>query len=280
MSSNPLVPSFRYVNAIPTGAAHETVVQALKDHDDGIVDLQTAIPLLKNQITSIEKKISSSSSSSGSGSGSTATSGVSSFNAQTGAVEFFPDLGTVDDQTGETSYTLQDQDNGALLVLNDAGAVAVSLNPVLVNPFIVIVMNMGTGTVTFTATAPQVINSYSATGASSIPLLPGYLCVIALNGLTWNFGTLPIVPQNTPAVLHQWLASYNATTGAFTQTQPAFTDISGSLAASQLPAGTPVVSFGAGAPSGSSTEAYIYFDTSGSPYTGYVYHSGAWNPFN
>jgi hypothetical protein len=37
---------------------------------------------------------------------------------------------------------------------------------------------------------------------------------------------------------HKWLNSYTASTGAFTQTQPLFTDISGTLASSQCPAAT------------------------------------------
>lgn len=53
--------------------------------------------------------------------------------------------------------------------------------------------------------------------------------------------------------------------------------VSGTLAAAQLPAGAAVVSFGTGAPAAASTEGYLYFDTSVTPYQGYVYHSGAWD---
>lgn len=41
-----------------------------------------------------------------------------------------------------------------------------------------------------------------------------------------------------------------------------------------------LISFGSGVPTGVSTEAYIYFDTSVTPYQGYVYHSAAWNKFS
>lgn len=37
----------------------------------------------------------------------------------------------------------------------------------------------------------------------------------------------PALPVNDPAVAHQWLNSYNSTTGAFTQTQPAVADVTG-----------------------------------------------------
>lgn len=47
--------------------------------------------------------------------------------------------------------------------------------------------------------------------------------------------TPTVVPGNMPAVAHEWLNSYDSTTGAFTATQPAFTDISGVAMAAQLP---------------------------------------------
>lgn len=47
--------------------------------------------------------------------------------------------------------------------------------------------------------------------------------------------TPTIVPGNMPAIAHEWLNSYDSTTGAFTATQPAFTDISGIATSAQLP---------------------------------------------
>lgn len=44
---------------------------------------------------------------------------------------------------------------------------------------------------------------------------------------------LPIT--NTPAIASKWFNSYSSTTGTYTQTQPAFSDISGTVAATQLP---------------------------------------------
>ena len=46
---------------------------------------------------------------------------------------------------------------------------------------------------------------------------------------------LPTLPANTPLISHEWLSVYNSTTGIFTQSQPAFSDISGTLTNAQLP---------------------------------------------
>jgi hypothetical protein len=49
---------------------------------------------------------------------------------------------------------------------------------------------------------------------------------------------VPAFPVTKTAVTSEWLNSYDSTTGAFTQTQPSFTDISGVAAAAQLPSAT------------------------------------------
>ncbi len=44
-----------------------------------------------------------------------------------------------------------------------------------------------------------------------------------------------VVPANTTSTASQWFSAYNSTTGAFTKSQPAFTDISGTASAAQTP---------------------------------------------
>lgn len=201
----------------------------------------------------------------------------------------FPGLGTVNDQTGETSYATQSSDNGALIIVDDASPVAVALNSVVSTPYFFFISNFGAGTATLTP------SSGTINGSASFALPQNYFSVVFFDGTNWEATILLVLPQDTPEVAHEWLDSYDATTGLFTQSQPAFSDVSGTataaqvpalsaltgaITASQLPTAVPVVSFGSGAPSGSSTEAYVYFDTSGSPYTGYVYHLGAWQAFS
>lgn len=79
---------------------------------------------------------------------------------------------------------------------------------------------------------------FQSIGLADIPLIPlttqvsGILPVA--NGGT-GASTL-VLPGTSAAVASQWLKSYDATTGIFAKTQPAFTDVSGSAACGQLPA--------------------------------------------
>lgn len=185
MSSNPLVSSFRYVTAIPQGAAHETVVQTLRDHDKGITDLETAIPLLKSQIDDLKSKVSSTTPSGSSSSSSSAfTGGVFSFNSQTGDIVFFPDLGTVNNQTGATSYTTQTQDNGAFIILSDGSPIAVTLNFNVSIPWFTWLANYGAGTATLTP-SQGTITYPGNIGAASMPLASGFAAYVEFDGVNW-----------------------------------------------------------------------------------------------
>lgn len=100
--------------------------------------------------------------------------------------------------------------------------------------------------------------SSSSTGTAGITQLTGDVVAGPASGVTpssvvkVNGGAVPtsqayvgtngsgqfvaaIAPANTPAVAHEWTNSYNSSTGAFTQSQPAFGDISGTASWAQLP---------------------------------------------
>lgn len=127
----------------------------------------------------------------------------------------------VNNQSGVVTYATVSGDNGNLLVFSDAAAIAVSLTT-QTPPWGCYIANigaLGAGTVTLTP-ATGTIN-----GAATLAILPTYWALVAFDGTNWWAATLPIVPVNTPAVAHEWLASYNAATGAFTLTQPKATDI-------------------------------------------------------
>ena len=79
-------------------------------------------------------------------------------------------LGTVNDQTSETSYTTQQSDYGALIVFDDASAIAVSLsvlssNPGIQLPWFTSLLNLGAGSITATPASGTINGS----GTMSIP---------------------------------------------------------------------------------------------------------------
>lgn len=195
---------------------------ALNDHDKAIRSLNAKVVSLQslvNGVTATTTTSSSSSSSSSSGGGSSTSD--------------FLGLGYFNDQTGQTAYSLQQSDGGILLLLGDASPVAIDLNTAIMSPFFCIISNFGTSTVALNATSPQTVN-----GGASYNVLKNQLCIVVMSGGVWEASSFPIVPLNTPAVPHEWLDSYDDTTGLFTQSRPDFTDLSGELQAGQLLTGT------------------------------------------
>ena len=129
MSSNPLKPSFRYPSALPAGVAHDSVVKAIQNNVNGLVDVNQAIVAIQSKIDSLKVG----------GTSTVATSGGSSSIVINGSS--FAGQGGVNDQTGVTTYALVAHDNGILLILNDASPVAVSLNSGLATPYYLFITN-------------------------------------------------------------------------------------------------------------------------------------------
>jgi len=186
------------------------VVQAHRYSFQGILDLNNAVVALKSQISAIQ----------------TPTTGISSASAATNTITTVIDsilsgLGTVNDQTGQVTYTTQTTDSGALLILNDASPVAVSLNSVVATPFALFITNAGIGTATLTPTSGTV------NGGASLVLLQNQVAWIVFDGTNWETNAIFAPPLNKPAVTHQFLTAYASATGVFSQAQPAYSDISG-----------------------------------------------------
>ena len=217
MANNPT--SFRLPIRLPANI-HPDLAEALQVHDDAINDLQQAIPHLKGQVGT-----------STSSSSSTTNTNSSSQNVTIAASNV---IGFVNNQTGFTSYATQPSDYGAYIILSDASPIAVTLTTgtVITLPWFATFINLNTGVATLTP-ASGTIN-----GAGSFSLGTNGVCTISYDGV--NFFADPEVPgpQNTPSVTHEWFNAYNASTGIFTQTQPAFTDISGIAIVSQGGTGT------------------------------------------
>lgn len=184
----------------------------------GLLDLNQAIASLKTQVDSAK---------------SVATKAAATTNTvTTTVVSILAGLGTINDQTGQTSYVTQTQDGGALLILNDASAIAISLNSVVATPYALFITNSGAGTATLTPTSGLV------NGGASMTLITNQTIWIAFDGVNWKSQAIFAPPQNTPAISHEFVTAYAAATGVFTQAQPAFTDISGTIQAGQILSGT------------------------------------------
>ncbi len=104
------------------------------------------------------------------------------------------------------------------------------------------------GPLTFNNTPLPASAGMIAIGSNALPMSNYFLGGIANQTGSFDSSTLTAnrvinlvdgamtIPQPTGVTANQWLQSLNATTGIFTKAQPAFTNLSGSLACGQLPA--------------------------------------------
>lgn len=196
-----------------------------------------------NAIAAIQKQIAAASS------GGTSTTTTTTI---TDIVTQFAGLGVVNHQIG-TTYTIQTADGGSLIAFTSGSAITCNLNVSVGTPYFTFIASFGAGAITLVPSAGTI------NGSSSIP--SGTFAIIFFDGTNWwvmegsggGGGTFPV---NTPAVIHEWLNSYNATTGVFGQTQPAFSDISGQISPStQMPA--------SGVTAGSYTNTNLTVDAEG-----------------
>jgi hypothetical protein len=227
LSSNPV--SFRFPINVE-GKAHEDVVEAIQYHDNAITDLQQAIPSLKSQI---DAKTSTSGTAS-------STTNVTSSSETVVIPGASSTAGIVNDQTGSTSYTTQQSDNGAFILFNDASPIAVTLGigPVIQTPWYCQIINYGAGTVTVTPPAGSTISYPGALAASSMPIASGSGAAIAYGGTNFDailFVSSFVPPVNLPSVAGEYVTAYNASTGAFTLSTPA--GISATIATAKLTVG-------------------------------------------
>ncbi len=198
MSSNPLKPSFRYPAALPAGVAHDSVVKAIQNNVNGLVDVNQALVALKTRIDSITPATTT-----------VLTTAGSSSVVINGSN--FPGLGGVNDQTGVTVYALVAHDNGILLILNDASPVAVSLNSGLAPPYFLFITNRGAGAVTLTPSSGLV------NGAASLVMTQHETVMAVFDGTNWLTSDLLVLPITKTPVTGEYLTGYDAVTGLFSQ---------------------------------------------------------------
>jgi len=161
-------------------------------------------------------------------------------------------LGRVNMQTAD--YTLQSSDAGSLVTMTSVIATVITLNFTVSTPFFCYIMNFGSADVTLTPDSGALIN-----GAATLTLPPGYSTVVFFDTQAWEATTFPPLPSSFAAVASNWLRSYNAVTGTFTASQPAFTDITGQITTAQLPASGLTVTITTAALTGLGTQGSMTF---------------------
>jgi hypothetical protein len=141
-----------------------------------ITDLQTAIPYLKSSISANTSSITNVSETVSSSSETVVSSGSSSSSSD----------GTVNNQTGVTSYTTQTSDSGDLIVFDDASAVAVTLSAsgTISTPWYATFLNLGAGAVTLTP-ASGTISYASNLSASSMVIAQGNAASVFYDGVNF-----------------------------------------------------------------------------------------------
>lgn len=183
---------------------------------NSVTDAQNAVPILKAQIDAHTTSIKAN------------TTAINTSTAsQTVIQQIAGSVGTVNNQSGNVTYATTQADASAFIILSDASPVAVSLTgaPVIQLPWACVLINEGVGLVTATP-ASGTISYPNNIAAASMPVAQGQAAIICFDGTNFFSVIIAVQPQNTPLVVHQWISAFNSITGVFSQSQPAYSDIS------------------------------------------------------
>jgi hypothetical protein len=164
-----LSPSFRRPNTIPADKADASVCSAIQSHDNSITDLNQAVASLKGQISGLTPA-----------SASTSGSATNTTSSTENITQITIGGGPVNNQSGVTAYITAQSDNGAEIVLNDASAIAVTLNQSATLPWYCFINNEGTGTATLT---PQL---GTINGAANLALVGGDFAIVFFDGMNFT----------------------------------------------------------------------------------------------
>jgi hypothetical protein len=123
---------------------------------------------------------------------------------------------------------VQDSDYGGIITFSNAAATTVTLNPAVRQFWFAALENLGVGAVTITP------GFGTLNGLGSTILTTNMGIWIFYDGSNWWAMTVPIQPVGFAVLAHEFLTSYNSTTGLFTAAQPVIADVSGLSAALAL----------------------------------------------
>lgn len=142
---------------------------------NGTLDLNNAIRSLTNKFNALKATPA----------GTTTTTTTQGGGGGGGSIS--PSVGGVNDQTGNTSYILQQTDFGGLVILNTPSIFALDLNTGITAPFYCVVQNFGTAMAILTPDTGATVN-----GTANFYLLAGQAALLFFDGrLNWWVTTLP-----------------------------------------------------------------------------------------
>lgn len=189
------------------GKVDPVVVQAIHLIFNGVKDVHDATIALSKQHGTTVQNVNNNSVS------------IGTLLQQFTAVEEAVPEGNVNQQT--VPYAVQNSDYGGVVILQGAGPYDVTLNSAVSMPYYTFCFNFGSVSATVTPDlAGATINN-----VASLTLRVNQWMLIFFDGLNWWALTFTL-PQSIVKVASQWLDSYDAATGLFTQSQPAASDLS------------------------------------------------------
>jgi hypothetical protein len=131
--------------------------------------------------------------------------------------------------------TILYSDNESQVEYDTSVAVAVTLPTATTmgNPhFFSLIDNFTTGAGEVVTVTPT---TWTVNGATSFAIQPGQGCTLSVDPASTTNWLMNCGPANTPVVANEFVASYSATSGQFTLTQPSFANLSGTATAAQIP---------------------------------------------
>jgi hypothetical protein len=128
-----------------------------------------------------------------------------------------------------------------LITFNVSLATAVTLDWASQQNFSKTFQNIGSANITLTPDTPSGYSGplYKINGLSSFIVPPGARYVVTYINSQWtayvSSTSVPLLPETFTPVTNEWVTGYNSSTGTFSGSQPAFSNVSGNLTSGQLP---------------------------------------------
>jgi hypothetical protein len=202
VSTNPT--NFRFPFEPHIAKLEPQVQYVIRNLWNSVTDAQNSVPILKAQIDAHTKAIAANT-----------TSINNNSSSQTIIQQISNSIGTVNNQTGNTTYATTQADAGAFIVLSDASPIAVTLTaaPVIQLPWEASFLNLGVGLATLTP-ASGTIN-----GLASLTLPQNGYVTVSFDGTNFWLGPPPQIVTKGGTVLNPtapinvivWFAPYSFT---------------------------------------------------------------------